>query len=147
MHTIEIINKLLQNELSAMETYQQALDKLKEDVSLGEAAHLIPIHEHHKAAVSSLQALCHDLGGTPITASGAWGTWAKLVLGGASILGKESALKALQEGEKSGATDYEDVLKDPNSSLAISSLIETKLLPAQQEHIQILDRLLEAVSS
>jgi hypothetical protein len=31
MHNIEILNKLLKNELSATETYQQAVDKLKED--------------------------------------------------------------------------------------------------------------------
>ncbi|WP_340124526.1 hypothetical protein [Methylobacter svalbardensis] len=35
MHSIEILNKLLKDELSATETYQQAVELLKEDVSLG----------------------------------------------------------------------------------------------------------------
>ena len=115
--------------------------KLREDVGLGEAEDLIPIYEDHKEAVSSLQAQIRQLGGTPAEDSGAWGTWAKIVLGGANILGKEAVLKALQEGEKSGAEDYKDALQDTKLSSDVRSLIETKLLPAQQAHIRTLDRL------
>jgi uncharacterized protein (TIGR02284 family) len=141
MHSIETLEKLLKDELSATETYQQALAKLREDVALGEAEDLIPIYEDHKVAVSSLQAQIRQLGGTPAEDSGAWGTWAKIVLGGANILGKDAVLKALQEGEKSGAEDYKDALQDTKLSSDVRSLIETKLLPAQQAHIRALDRL------
>ena len=141
MHSIETLEKLLKDELSATETYQQALAKLREDVALGEAEDLIPIYEDHKVAVSSLQAQIRQLGGTPAEDSGAWGTWAKIVLGGANLLGKDAVLKALQEGEKSGAEDYKDALQDPKLSSDVRSLIETKLLPAQQAHIRTLDRL------
>ncbi|MGZ8158781.1 MAG: DUF2383 domain-containing protein [Methylobacter sp.] len=144
MHNIEILEKLLKNELSATETYQQALDKLKEETGLGESEDLMPIYENHKDAVSSLQALTTRLGGTPAEDSGAWGTWAKIVLGGANILGKKAVLKALQEGEKSGETDYEEALEDSELDSEILSLIETKLLPAQKSHIETLDRLLGA---
>ncbi|MDI1232340.1 MAG: DUF2383 domain-containing protein [Methylobacter sp.] len=146
MHNIETLNKLLKNELSATETYQQAVDKLKEDVSLGESEHLQPICEAHKDAVSSIQSLIHRLGGTPCEDSGAWGTWAKIVLEGANMLGKKAVLKALQEGEKSGTDDYEKVLQDTELSSDVRALIETKLLPAQQSHIRTLDRLLDAAS-
>ncbi len=37
MHNIVTINKLLKDELSATETYQQALNKLKEDAGLDSA--------------------------------------------------------------------------------------------------------------
>jgi len=147
MHNVTHINQLLKDELSATETYQQALDKLKEDVSLGEAEALVPIFEDHKAAVSILQTQVRQLGGTPSEDSGAWGTWAKIVLGGANLLGKESALKALQEGESSGVKGYENVLKDPELSSEVRTLIETKLLPAQKAHIHVLDRLLDAASA
>ncbi|EGW20496.1 DUF2383 domain-containing protein [Methylobacter tundripaludum] len=146
MHNIETLNKLLKNELSATETYQQAVDKLKENVTLGESEHLQPVYEAHKDAVSSLQALIHRLGGIPCEDSGAWGTWAKIVLEGANMLGKKAALKALQEGEKSGADDYEKVLQDTELSSDARALIETKLLPAQQSHIHTLDRLLDTAS-
>jgi len=147
MHNVTHINQLLKDELSATETYQQALNKLKEDVSLGDAESLVPIYVDHKAAVSSLQTQIRQLGGTPSEDSGAWGTWAKIVLGGANLLGKESALKALQEGESSGAKGYENVLLDKELSAEVRTLIETKLLPAQQAHIRVLDGLLEAASA
>lgn len=147
MHNIETLNKFLKDELAATETYQQALDKLKQDVSLGEAENLIPMVENHHEAVASLQALIERLGGTPTEGSGAWGTWAKIVLGGASLLGKEAVLKALQEGEKSGAEDYKKALEDTELPADIRALIETKLQPAQQAHIRTLDQLLEAASA
>jgi bacterioferritin (cytochrome b1) len=144
MNIIETLNKFLKDELSATETYQQALAKLRDDAGLGESESLMPIYENHKEAVASLQALISRLGGTPCEDSGAWGTWAKIVQGSANLLGKEAALTALQGGEKSGAADYEEALQDTELSSDVRYLIETKLLPAQQAHIHTLDRLLGA---
>lgn len=146
MHNIETIDKLLKDELAATETYQQALDKLRKDAALGESEYLMPIYEEHKDAVSSLQAQIRQLGGTPSESSGAWGSWVEIVQGGANLLGKKTALKVLQEGEKNGAEDYENVLKDTDLPSNIRSLVETKLLPAQQAHIRTLDRLLDAAA-
>ena len=144
MHDVEILNKFLKDELSATETYQQALDKLKEDACVVESESLMSVYEEHKDAVSSLQALINRLGGTPCENSGAWGTWAKIVMEGAGLLGKEAVFNALQEGEKKSTEDYEEVLKITELSSDIRSLIETKLLPAQQRHIHTLDRHLGA---
>ncbi|WP_374089626.1 DUF2383 domain-containing protein [Methylomicrobium lacus] len=146
MHNIEILNKLLKDELTATETYQKALDKLREDGELAESESIMPIYEAHKDAVSSLQALINRLGGTPAEDSGARGTWAEIVQGGANILGKKAALMALQKGEKNGAEDYEEALQDTELSSDVRSLIQMKLLPAQQAHISTLDRLLEAAA-
>ena len=146
MHNIETLNKLLKDELSATETYQQALDQLREDVGLAESVHLMPIFEDHKDAVSRLQAHIRQLGGTPSEDSGAWGSWAELVQGAANMLGKETALKALQNGEKNGAEDYQEALQDTKLPSDVRSLIETKLLPAQQSHVRTLERLLEAAA-
>ena len=146
MHIIETLDKLLKDELSATETYQQTLDILREGAELGDSVALMPIYEHHKEAVSSLQAEIRQLGGTPAEDSGAWGTWAKIVLGGADLLGKEGVLKALQEGEKNGAGDYEEALRITGLPADIRNLIKTNLLPAQQAHIGTLDRLLETAT-
>ena len=144
MHIIETLDKLLKNELSATETYQQTLDMLREDAELGDSVALMPIYENHKEAVSSLQTQIRYLGGTPAEDSGTWGTWAKIVLGGADLMGKETVLKALQEGERKGAENYEEALKITELPSDIRSLIETKLLSGQQGHIRTLDRLLGA---
>jgi len=147
MHNIELLNKFLKDELSATETYQQALDELKEEVALGKSISLTPIYEEHKDAVSSLQALINQLGGTPVEDSGVWGTWAQIVIGGAKLLGNKATLKALQEGEKNGAGDYEKALLDAELSGDIRSLIESKLLVSKQANILTLDRLMNTASA
>ena len=55
MHNIETLDKLLKDEFSAIETYQQALDKLREN-AVRVSEYLIPIYDNHKDAFSSLQA-------------------------------------------------------------------------------------------
>ena len=50
--------------------------------------------------------------------SGAWGAFAKLVQGGADLLGDASAVSALEEGEDHGIKTYADAMKEvsqPNS--------------------------------
>jgi len=144
MQNVKTIEKLLKEELSAMETYQQALDKFKVTGGQFMTNSLTPIMGAHRVAVSSLEALITKLGGTPQKGTGVWGSWAKLVLEGASLLGKQSTVKVLLEGEKIGEGDYQEALKDVTLSSELRTLIETKLLPAQQAHIRSLDRLMDA---
>lgn len=144
MHNINTLNKFLKDELSAMETYQQVLNSLKNEVGLGNSESLMPIYDDHSEAVFSLQGLIRRLDGTPVESSGAFGTWAKMLMGGATMMGHKSALKALHEGEKNGAKDFEAALEDAELPSDIRALIETKLLPDQQEHIRVLEQLLDA---
>ena len=144
MQNVKTIEKLLKEELSAMETYQQALDKFKVTGGQFMTNSLTPIMGAHRVAVSSLEALITKLGGTPQKGTGVWGSWAKLVLEGASLLGKQSTVMVLLEGEKIGEGDYQEALKDVTLSSELRTLIETKLLPAQQAHIRSLDRLMDA---
>lgn len=147
MHSIEMIDSLLIDELAATETYHQVLKKLREQVALGETESLLPIYEDHKAAVSSLQTQILELGGTPAEDSGAWGSWAKLVQSSANAFGKQATLKMLQEGEKSGLGDYEKALLDQKLSSGVRNLIELKLLPAQRSHIQALEQLMGSLAA
>jgi hypothetical protein len=103
-----------------------------------------PILGAHRSAVSSLEAQITKQGGTPQKGTGAWGSWAKLVVEGASLLGKQTTVKVLLEGEKNGEGDYQEALKDVTLSSELRTLIETKLLPAQQAHIRSLERLMDA---
>ena len=145
MHNIKTVEKLLKDELSATETYQQALEKFRMPGGQFVANSLTPIFGNHKAAVISLEAQIVKLGGTPHKGTGAWGSWAKILLEGATLIGKQTAIKVLLEGEKSGEGDYEAALKDTKLSPEIRTLIESKLLPAQQAHVRSLDRLLDAI--
>lgn len=146
MHNIKTIEKLLKDELSATETYQQALEKFRIPGGQFVSNSLMPIFGNHKAAASSLEAQIVKLGGTPHKSTGAWGQQLGEINPGRRkfLLGKQSAIKVLLEGEKSGEADYEKVLQDSALSSEVRSLIETTLLPAQQSHVRSLDRLLDA---
>ena len=137
--THDCLNALLRGELSATETYQQALEKVDTG---GEASDLQRIHVEHREAANTLRQHVHHHGGKPDQGSGAWGTWAKMVEGTAKLLGNSAALKALKEGEEQGISDYQKALQDPNLQPDCKTLISSKLLPQTHEHIRVLDRLL-----
>jgi hypothetical protein len=147
MHSIEMIDSLLIDELAATETYSQVLKKLREAVSLGDSELLLPIFEAHKAAISSLETLILELGGTPVKNSGVWGPWASLVQGGANAFGRQAALKVLQEGEKTGLGDYEKALLDQKLGSNIRTLILLKLIPAQHAHISTLEKMMNSLAA
>ena len=93
------LNRLVRGELAAIETYQQALEKMRD---APEATELQAIEADHRGAVRTLKDQVLQHGGTPDDHSGAWGTWAKLVEGTARIFGNTAALEALRQGEQHG---------------------------------------------
>src|SRR5205823_3718669 len=60
--SIKVINSLLRGELSATETYQQALAKVGKEPG---AAELRQIHDEHRSAANALRQEVHRLGGKP----------------------------------------------------------------------------------
>jgi uncharacterized protein (TIGR02284 family) len=132
------LNSLLRGEISAKETYVQAIEKLGIE-GRGEVEVLRDIAREHADAVDRLKDAVQQAGGTPAGSSGVWGAFARTVEGSAKALGDAAAIKALKEGEEHGLKDYESALEnvDPNSQRLIAALI-----PAQRKHIQQLDSLL-----
>jgi uncharacterized protein (TIGR02284 family) len=143
MHNLGKVEKLLKNELAAAETYHQALEKFEEEGQRNEMAYLEPIYEEHTQAVSELQEKIQQMGGTPTTDSGLWGSWSETVMSGAGMMGKDAMLNALLAGEKSGLDDYEEAVQDADIPSDVSSLIQTKFVNCQQENIRVLNRLLQ----
>ena len=97
------LNSFLRGEISAVETYKQALDKVKDPAVRSQ---LESCEQDHEQRVQLLRDRITELGGKPDTSSGAWGIWAKLVEGGGALLGEKTALQALEEGEDHGLNDY-----------------------------------------
>src|SRR5690242_15871808 len=95
----DTLNGLLRGELSATETYQQALAKVGDEAG---AEQLRRIHREHREAANTLRQHVHMYGGKPDQDSGAWGAFAKAVEGAAKLFGNDAALKALKEGEEKG---------------------------------------------
>jgi len=135
--TTTTLNTLLRGELSAVETYQQALAKL--DDTKG-AAELRRLHAEHREAANTLRQHVHQHGGQPDQGSGAWGVFAKAVEGTAKLFGNDAALKALKEGEEHGIKEYQKALQEKDLPADCRTLIASKLLPQAREHIPVLDR-------
>jgi uncharacterized protein (TIGR02284 family) len=136
---IDTLNSLLRGELSATETYQQALAKVGDDPG---AAEIRRIHAEHREAANTLRQHVHRHGGQPSTSSGAWGTFAKAVEGVAKLFGNKAALKALKEGEEHGVKEYQEALDAGGLPAECATLIRNQLLPQTRAHIATLDRVM-----
>ena len=138
------LNSLLRGEISAAETYKQAIDKVTDSARAGEAQSLRMIQEEHGRAAQSIRQRIRELGGEAVDSSGAWGVWAKTVAGTLSLFGGDSgALKALKEGEEHGLKDYQDALDKVDGVSA--ETISGQFIPAQQKHIRLLDQMIASI--
>ena len=137
------LNSLLRGEISAIETYHQALAKIGET---DHAKELRRLHDDHIEAANILRRHIHGHGGEPAKGSGVWGAFAKTVAGTAKLFGNGAALKALKEGEEQGIFEYENAIKDYELPKDCRDLIETRLLPQTKAHIPVLDHLLMMVA-
>lgn len=137
--TTEILFSLLRGELSAVETYSQAIHKFPESPSVGG---LEGIRADHLDSVHVLRGLIQARGEHPPTDSGVWGGFAKAVEGVAAMFGDSSARAALLQGEKHGINDYEAVLADDHVAPEVKTPIREKLLPALRRHLITLESLI-----
>lgn len=138
--TVDTLNSLLRGEISATETYQQALAKVGNEPG---AVDLRRLHAEHRDAANTLRKHVHIFDDKPDQGSGAWGAFTKTVEGVAKLFGNKTALKALKEGEEHGLHAYENALDDPDVSEFVKALISHKLLPQTREHIAALDRMMQ----
>jgi uncharacterized protein (TIGR02284 family) len=133
---IDELNKLLRGELSAVETYQMALDKL--DPASTARTELSSCMASHQQRVMMLRDAIVALGGTPVSSSGPWGAFAKAVEGTAKVFGDKAAIAALEEGEDHGLKDYKRELDDTDLDPQARRIVADQLLPAQQQtHFQL----------
>jgi demethoxyubiquinone hydroxylase (CLK1/Coq7/Cat5 family) len=125
---IDQLNSFLRGEISAVETYRQALDKINDALARTE---LEQCHVSHQQRVDLLKMKITEMGGEPSQGSGAWGAFAKAAEGGAAVFGSKPAIDVLEEGEDHGLKDYQSHLSDLDA--ASRAFVEQKLLPAQQQ--------------
>jgi hypothetical protein len=134
--TVDALNGFLRGEMSAVETYQQAIDKLGGSSTLMQ---LEDCRRSHEQRIAKLRAQVESLGGVPADDSGTWGAFARLVEGGAKTFGERAAVAALEEGEDHGLKLYRDDLDKLDA--ASRRLVETDLLPAQERTHQFMSAL------
>jgi uncharacterized protein (TIGR02284 family) len=135
-----IVNDMLQGELAATETYQQALAQVGNEPS---AEDLRRVHADHREAANQLRQFVRELGGEPSQSSQTWGAFAKAVEGVAKLFGNTAALKALKAGEEHGASTYEEALTNKHLPEAFIVFVRTTLLPQTRAHVAVLDRIMQ----
>ena len=142
------INQLLNTELSAVETYEEALQEkdwkvLSPDPQIQALFHILV---DHLQAASQLGTEVQRLGG-PVNGTQARDSWshrrmdAARLLGDINRFGDKAALEALKEGEESGLKEYQAVLHHQALPPEVKPLIRT-LKTKQQAHVRALDDLM-----
>jgi len=135
-----MLNSLLRGEMSAVETYRQALDKLKGSTEPG-VPELQTMQRDHRDAADALWHHMERKGKQPSEGAGAWGAFAKAVEGTAKLFGNTAALKALKEGEEHGLKEYRKAIEDDSCTPELETLLRG-FTSRQQAHIRTLDRLM-----
>ncbi|MFP2934462.1 ferritin-like domain-containing protein [Pyxidicoccus sp. 3LG] len=137
---VDTLNSFLRGEISAVETYRQAIGRVSDDRlrdTLEECQH---DHEHR---VEELRERIRKLGGEPVESSGVWGTFAKVIQGGADMLGDKAAIQALEEGEDHGLNDYQRDSDQVHGEAR--RFVRMELLPAQKRTHERMSRLKKTI--
>ncbi len=137
---IKQLNSFLQDELAAVETYHQCIEKV-DDAQI--SASLANLQQSHQTRANLLTRRIQEIGGQPEKTSGMWGSVAKMVEGGAKLFGDKAAISALEQGEDRGRDNYQDKLD--RLSLENQQFVSTELLPEQQRSHDMLNRVREMV--
>ncbi|MGZ8979928.1 MAG: DUF2383 domain-containing protein [Burkholderiaceae bacterium] len=141
------LNSCLRGELAAIETYEQALEKIRSEYgSDPKFQQLEKMLRNHEQAATQLQSLVRQNGGEPDTDSGAWGAWANTVMGASSLFGDKAALKALKEGEESGIKQYRSLIDSTDTPADVRD-VAMKLMKNDKEHCTRLDTMMETVAA
>ncbi len=146
------IHHLLNTELSAVETYEQALQEkewkvLDPDPEIKALFHILV---DHLQAASLLATEAQRLGERPVNGTQAWDSWRHRRMDTARLFddvdrfGDKAALEALKEGEESGLKEYQAVLYHDALSPEVKPLIRS-LETKQQAHVRALDDLMTRV--
>lgn len=124
---ISKLNEFLQNELAAVETYAQCIEKSSDVPTV---QRLIELRQSHAHRAGLLKDRIITLGGRPVDSAGMWGGFAKMVEGGAKAFGEKAALSLLEEGEDKGLREYKQEVHD--LSEPTRRFLSTSIIPEQQ---------------
>lgn len=119
--SVATLNRLLQGEISAVATYDLAIEQLKDEA----VTELGQNRECHAGRVEVLTKRIQELGGTSELKSGVWVEFTKMIERGAALVSSDMVLTALEQGEVIGLKQYRQNLDDLDSRSRI--LIDTDL--------------------
>jgi hypothetical protein len=135
---VDGLNVLLRDELAAVETYDEALDRRSALVGQPELARC---KRSHEVRVRILREKIVALGGTPALSSGLRGEWEKIVEAATPVVGDDVAVRALEAGEAHVLREYRTGMRMLDPEVRI--FVERNLLPAEEHTRRTLGELVE----
>jgi len=134
----ETLNALLRSEMSAVETYTEAMGKFNDQLVI---ADLQKIRDEHSRAVRELRDHVVRSGGRPSDGPKAWGVFISAIGGEKSAVSPATVLAALRQGEECSMSEYEAAL-EKEMHPDCQRMIRTDLIMACRNHVEELNRLL-----
>lgn len=133
------INELIRGEISAVESFDTVINKVKDTTELNE---LTRIRQDHVKAVDMLKQFAEGDVTAETDTSGPWGTFTTAFAGGASLFGDKAAINALKIGEQHGLNEYKEALADEGVRAEVKQIIRTELIPSQERHLAVIENYL-----
>ncbi|NCN41534.1 DUF2383 domain-containing protein [bacterium] len=130
------IGRLLRGELSAIEAYDQVIEKYHSDPIAKRLKDFR--NEHRRVAKFWRDEIVHN-GSWPDEDSGPWGQVVFSVVGAAKLFGEASAIQALKSGEGHGLSEYKALLVRDDVPKRIKKILREDFIPLQERHIASLE--------
>lgn len=134
------LNEILRGEISAVEAYEQVLEKVNK---APETYRLREFHDDHEEACRFWREQLQLRGSLPSQSSSIWGTVVEAFVGASKLLGEETALQALKNGEEHGLNEYKKLLESKELSSLQKNMIKERFIPMQERHIDSINALIK----
>jgi hypothetical protein len=131
--TIDDLNKLLEFELGALDTYKQNLTSTTEK-SFSKV--LVENRKSHSERVKSLQDAIKKLNGREVAAAKVWGTFGKVIGSATAAMNDQSTINVLANGENSLLDEYKAMIEKRGNSAILG-----RLLASQEESRRLINEL------
>ena len=138
-YDVELLNALLRDELSAVETYNEALHRIGNHWG---SKTLNDIRSDHREAADWLCDRVSHAGGHPVDSPGLWGAFASLMGDAAGLMGMATVIAALKQGEQVGINEYEEVLRNDEVDAECREYLLNRMIPDGYRHLLELDHML-----
>lgn len=130
------VGRLLRGEISAVEAYDQVMEKFRSDPV---AKRLRDFRSEHDRVAKFWRDEILARGYSPDEDSGPWGQVVFTIVGTAKLFGESSALQALKSGESHGLAEYKAILKRDDVPERIKKKLREDFIPLQERHIASLE--------
>ena len=132
MRKTEALNQILRGERSAVEAYEQVLEKISEEP---ERIRLEEFLTTHRKNVEYWERQVMAEAMKPDDSSGPWGYIVQAFVGTAKLFGNTATLSALKQGEEHGLNEYQTLIENPEIDVVDKRYVRNVIIPELEKHL------------